>query len=143
MADAASEPRRRRRRLARQGARAARLPGPGRASRARAGLHARVPGPRSGRARPPDRGMRVVSVNVGLPREVAWRGKTVTTAIFKEPVAGRVALRSLNLDGDRQADPTVHGGRGKAAHAYPRRHYRHWRAALRETLLPYGAFGWN
>jgi len=54
--------------------------------------------------------MRVVSVNVGLPRAVAWRGKTVTTAIFKEPVAGRVALRSLNLDGDRQADLTVHGG---------------------------------
>ena len=58
--------------------------------------------------------MRVVSVNVGLPREVAWRGKTVMTAIFKEPVAGRVALRSLNLDGDRQADLAVHGGREKA-----------------------------
>jgi MOSC domain-containing protein YiiM len=55
--------------------------------------------------------MRVVSVNVGLPRAVAWRGKTVTTAIFKAPIAGRVALRSLNLDGDRQADLAVHGGR--------------------------------
>src|SRR3989475_13033606 len=89
----------------------------------------KVPGPRSGRARAPDREgvMRIVSVNVGLPRAVTWRGKTVTTAIFKEPIAGRVALRSLNLDGDRQADLTVHGGRGKAVYAYPVGDYRHWR----------------
>ena len=87
--------------------------------------------------------MRVVSVNVGLPREVAWRGKTVTTAIFKEPVAGRVALRSLNLDGDRQADLTVHGGREKAVYVYPVEHYRHWRTELVDGALPYGAFGEN
>ena len=87
--------------------------------------------------------MRVVSVNVGLPRAVAWRGKTVTTAIFKEPVAGRVALRSLNLDGDRQADLTVHGGREKAVYAYPVEHYRHWRTELADAALPYGAFGEN
>lgn len=52
----------------------------------------------------------VLSVNVGLPRAVAWKGRTVVTGIFKEPVAGRVAIRRLNLEGDRQADLTVHGG---------------------------------
>ncbi len=87
--------------------------------------------------------MRIVSVNVGLPRAVTWRGKTVTTAIFKEPVAGRVALRSLNLDGDRQADLTVHGGREKAVYAYPVEHYRYWRTELADAALPYGAFGEN
>ena len=54
--------------------------------------------------------MRVVSVNTGLPREVVWQGRNVTTGIFKQPVEGRVALRRLNLDGDRQADLSVHGG---------------------------------
>ncbi len=54
--------------------------------------------------------MKIVSLNVGMPREVPWHGRSVTTGIFKEPVAGRVALRKLNLDGDRQADLTVHGG---------------------------------
>ena len=87
--------------------------------------------------------MRVVSVNVGLPRAVAWRGKTVTTAIFKEPVAGRVALRSLNLDGDRQADLTVHGGLEKAVYAYPVEHYPYWRTELADAALAYGAFGEN
>jgi len=87
--------------------------------------------------------MRIVSVNVGLPRAVTWRGKTVTTAIFKEPIAGRVALRSLNLDGDRQADLTVHGGREKAVYAYPVEHYRYWRTELADAALPYGAFGEN
>jgi len=82
-------------------------------------------------------------VNVGLPRAVTWRGKTVTTAIFKEPIAGRVALRSLNLDGDRQADLTVHGGREKAVYAYPVEHYRYWRTELADAALPYGAFGEN
>ena len=87
--------------------------------------------------------MRVVSVNIGLPREIEWQGKLVTTAIFKEPVAGRVALRSLNLDGDRQADLSVHGGREKAVYAYPVEHYRQWRAELADGALPYGAFGEN
>ena len=62
-------------------------------------------------------------MNVGLPRQVTWRGRVITTAIFKEPVAGRVAVRALNLDGDRQADLTVHGGREKAVYAYPAEHY--------------------
>ncbi len=72
---------------------------------------------------PQSAAMAVVSVNVGLPRVVEWRGKAVSTGIFKEPVAGRVAVRRLNLDGDRQADLSVHGGRDKAIYAYPSEHY--------------------
>jgi MOSC domain-containing protein YiiM len=85
---------------------------------------------------------RVVSVNVGLPRTVRWNGRTVTTGIFKEPVAGRVAVRRLNLDGDRQADLSVHGGAEKAVYAYPFEHYAYWRAQLGEAL-PFGVFGEN
>jgi len=66
--------------------------------------------------------MKIVSVNVGLPREVMWRGRPVLTGIFKEPVKGRVRLRFLNLDGDQQA-VTVHGGAEKAVYAYPSEHY--------------------
>jgi MOSC domain-containing protein YiiM len=86
--------------------------------------------------------MRVVSVNVGLPRTVRWKGRDVTTGIFKEPVEGRVPLRRLNLDGDRQADLSVHGGAGKAVYAYPLSHYAVWREELGEEL-PFGAFGEN
>jgi MOSC domain-containing protein YiiM len=86
--------------------------------------------------------MRVVSVNVGLPRSVRWKGRGVTTGIFKEPVKDRVSLRRLNLDGDRQADLSVHGGAAKAVYAYPLEHYAFWRKELREQLL-FGAFGEN
>jgi MOSC domain-containing protein YiiM len=85
---------------------------------------------------------RVVSVNVGLPRTVRWKGRDVTTGIFKEPVAGRIAVRRLNLDGDRQADLSVHGGAEKAVYAYPLEHYAYWREQLEEEL-PFGAFGEN
>jgi MOSC domain-containing protein YiiM len=85
---------------------------------------------------------RVVSVNVGVPRTVRWKGRDVTTGIFKEPVEGRIALRRLNLDGDRQADLSVHGGAAKAAYAYPLEHYPFWREELGENL-PFGAFGEN
>jgi len=67
--------------------------------------------------------MKILSVNVGLPREVTWQGKLVTTGIFKEPVKGPVMLRTLNLDGDQQADLTVHGGVSKAVYVYPSEHY--------------------
>jgi MOSC domain-containing protein YiiM len=87
--------------------------------------------------------MKVVSVNVGLPREVMWHGRAVTTGIFKEPVAGRVALRTLNLDGDGQADLTVHGGEYKAAYCYPTEHYEYWRKELPGRDLPMGMFGEN
>ena len=87
--------------------------------------------------------MKLVSVNVGLPREVTHKGKTVTTGIFKEPVAGRIQVRSLNLDGDRQADLSVHGGPSKAIYAYPSEHYAYWRQELPGMDLPWGMFGEN
>src|SRR5439155_16677248 len=86
--------------------------------------------------------MRIVSLNVGLPREVKWHDRSVETGIFKEPVAGRVALRTLNLDGDRQADLTVHGGENKAVYCYPVEHYEYWRNELGREL-PVGMFGEN
>jgi MOSC domain-containing protein YiiM len=87
--------------------------------------------------------MKVVSVNTGLPREVIWHGISVTTGIFKEPVQGRVALRTLNLDGDRQADLTVHGGAYKAVYCYPLAHYDYWRKELPGRDLPVAIFGEN
>ena len=87
--------------------------------------------------------MKLVSVNVGLPREVKWHGRMVTTAIFKEPVAGRVALHKLNLDGDRQADLTVHGGEHKAVYCYSLAHYDYWKRELPGQELPRGMFGEN
>ena len=86
--------------------------------------------------------MRVISVNVGLPREVVWQGKPVLTGIFKEPVAAHVPLRRLNLDGDAQADLSVHGGPDKAVYAYPFEHYGDWQTQLGRDL-PHGAFGEN
>jgi len=86
---------------------------------------------------------RVISVNVGQPREVLWRGRTVTTGIFKEPVQGRVAVRSLNLNGDKQADLSVHGGLDKAVYAYPAEHYSYWQKELPGMQLPWGIFGEN
>jgi MOSC domain-containing protein YiiM len=87
--------------------------------------------------------MRIVAVNVGLPREVVWKGITVRTAIFKEPVAGTVGIRKLNLAGDQQADLTVHGGSEKAVYAYPAEHYEYWRKQLPDVVLSWGAFGEN
>ncbi len=87
--------------------------------------------------------MKLVSVNTGLPREVEWHGRVVTTAIYKAPVAGRVALRKLNLDGDRQADLTVHGGEHKAVYCYSLAHYGYWTRELPGRELPMGMFGEN
>lgn len=72
-----------------------------------------------------------------------WQGRTVSTGIFKKPVAGRVMMRTLNLDGDRQSDLSVHGGPFKAVYAYPSEHYDYWRAELPEIELPWGMFGEN
>src|SRR6516164_5659402 len=87
--------------------------------------------------------MRVVSVNCGLPREVQRRGRTVTTGIYKQPVVGRVALRKLNLEGDGQADLTVHGGEAKAVYCYPLAHYDYWKANFPDRSFPIGMFGEN
>jgi MOSC domain-containing protein YiiM len=89
--------------------------------------------------------IKVLSVNVALPREVLFNGEVVRTAIFKEPINGtsRIALRRLNLDGDRQADLTVHGRPDKAVYAYPLKHYQYWRYQLPAPNLSYGTFGEN
>jgi MOSC domain-containing protein YiiM len=86
--------------------------------------------------------MNIVSLNVGMPREVKWHGRSVETGIFKEPVARRVALHTLNLDGDGQADLTVHGGEYKAVYCYPVEHYAYWKKELGREL-PKGMFGEN
>ena len=87
--------------------------------------------------------MKAVSINVGLPREIETRGEIVLTSIFKTPVSGRVRVRQMNLDGDRQSDLTVHGGASKAVYVYPSEHYAFWRKELPKAELPWGAFGEN
>ena len=87
--------------------------------------------------------MKLISVNCGLPRRVTWHGQAVTTWIYKNPVEGRVALRTMNLDGDRQSDLSVHGGIAKAVYCYPIAHYDYWRAQLPGRELPMGIFGEN
>jgi MOSC domain-containing protein YiiM len=87
--------------------------------------------------------MELISLNVGLPRIVLRDDEPVSTGIFKEPVAGPVILRSLNLDGDRQADLSVHGGPSKAVYVYPSEHYDYWKQELPELDLPWGMFGEN
>ena len=87
--------------------------------------------------------MQLVSVNVGLPREVAWHGRMVRTSIWKDPVEGLVHVSSLNLKGDQQSDLSVHGGPEKAVYAYPSEHYEYWRRELQATDLVWGAFGEN
>ena len=86
--------------------------------------------------------MQVISVNVAFPREIEIKGRKVSTGIFKSAVSGVVRVRTLNLDGDRQADLTVHGGIDKAVYLYPSEHYPFWRREL-EMALSWGAFGEN
>jgi len=87
--------------------------------------------------------MNVVSLCVGLPREVEWHGRTVLTSIFKTPVNRRLRVTSLNFEGDKQSDLSVHGGVDKAVYAYPSEHYEYWRRELPLADLPWGAFGEN
>src|ERR1700683_1728948 len=87
--------------------------------------------------------MKLISLNVARPRLVVYQGTTINTGIFKQPVSGPVQLRTLNLDGDRQADLTVHGGPYKAVYAYPSEHYDYWRQQLPGFDLPWGMFGEN
>jgi MOSC domain-containing protein YiiM len=88
-------------------------------------------------------GLKILSLNVGLPRQVRFQDELVTTGIFKDPVRGLVKLRKLNLEGDKQADLTVHGGVDKAVYAYAGEHYSYWRQELPGKLLPWGMFGEN
>jgi len=87
--------------------------------------------------------MNVLSINVGVPREVEWRGEIVRTSIFKDPIAGTVRVNRLNLEGDQQSDLTVHGGVDKAVYVYPSEHYEFWRQQFPGFELPWGAFGEN
>jgi len=87
--------------------------------------------------------MKLLSVNVGLPREVEWNGKIIRTSIFKAPVSGRVRVAKLNLEGDQQSDLSVHGGIDKAVYAYPSEHYPFWRRELPGMDLAWGVFGEN
>lgn len=87
--------------------------------------------------------MKLVSVNVGLPREVDWHGRPVRTSIWKTPVQGRVHVGTLNLDGDRQSDLSVHGGVDKAVYVYPEEHYQFWKSELPDAELSPGMFGEN
>jgi ferredoxin-NADP reductase/MOSC domain-containing protein YiiM/ferredoxin len=86
---------------------------------------------------------RLVSVNIGLPRDINWRGKTVHTGIWKRPVPGRVIVRKLNIDGDGQGDLGGHGGVNRAVMVYQLESYRYWERELSRTNSSYGQFGEN
>ena len=87
--------------------------------------------------------MKILSVNVGGPREVEWKGKLIRTSIFKSPQNGSVKVFKLNLEGDKQSDLTVHGGVDKAVYAYPSEHYSFWRKEFPDLDITWGAFGEN
>lgn len=86
---------------------------------------------------------RLVSVNVGLPREVEHAGRRVRTGIFKQAVSGPVRVHRANLEGDAQADPGNHGGDDKAAYAFAQEQYAHWQEVLGREPMPPGQFGEN
>ena len=87
--------------------------------------------------------MKIISINAGLPRETIHEGRMIRTGIFKTPITGRVRVNALNIEGDQQADLTVHGGASKAVYAYPAEHYEFWRRELPEVEFPWGSFGEN
>ena len=87
--------------------------------------------------------MKLISVCVGRPQQTTWQGRSIRTSIWKSPVEGRVRVATLNVEGDEQADPSVHGGPDKAVYVYPLEHYAYWREQLPGVELPCGAFGEN
>jgi MOSC domain-containing protein YiiM len=87
--------------------------------------------------------LKLISLNVAYPRLMLYKGQSISTGIFKAPVSGAVTLRTLNLDGDRQSDLSVHGGPYKAVYGYPSEHYEFWQQELPEAKLSWGAFGEN
>src|SRR5208283_1366051 len=86
---------------------------------------------------------RLLSVNVGRPREIAWRGKTVYTSVWKEPVEGRRPVRRLNIDGDAQGDLKGHGGEHRAVFVYQMDSYRYWQRERKRSDSTFGQFGEN
>ena len=86
---------------------------------------------------------RLLSVNVGLPRDIEWQGKTVHTAVWKAPIQGRRVARQLNIDGDGQGDLAGHGGEHRAVFVYQIRSYRYWQNQLGRNDFTYGQFGEN
>lgn len=86
---------------------------------------------------------RLLSVNVGLPRDTGWKGRTVRTAIWKNPVAGRCRVSRLNLEGDGQGDLAGHGGEQRAVFVYQIESYRYWQQQLERADFVYGQFGEN
>jgi MOSC domain-containing protein YiiM len=86
---------------------------------------------------------KLISINVSLPKEVDFEGQKVITGIFKGPIEGRIILKTPNLDGDKQADLTVHGGPDKAVYAYSIEHYEFWRKVYPDIKMPNGMFGEN
>src|SRR3954452_5490803 len=86
---------------------------------------------------------RLLSVNVGLPRDISWQGRTVHTGIWKTPVGGRCQVGRLNLDGDGQGDLAGHGGEHRAVFVYQIESYRYWQEHLRRTDFVHGQFGEN
>lgn len=87
--------------------------------------------------------MKIVSVNVGQPRIIEYNNEPLATAIFKEPIATRVAVNNLTIIGDAQVDRRFHGGTNKAVYAYPSEHYEFWQAEFPAMELPFGIFGEN
>jgi MOSC domain-containing protein YiiM len=87
--------------------------------------------------------LKLLSINVGKPREVEWHGRIIRTSIFKSPVLGPLRVAALNLEGDEQSDLTVHGGIHKAVYVYPSEQYRFWSEEIPGLDLPWGAFGEN
>src|SRR5262249_38954650 len=86
---------------------------------------------------------RLLSVNVGLPRDIVWKGRTVHTAIWKNPVPGRCRVGRLNIEGDGQGDLAAHGGEQRAVFVYQIESYNYWQEQLNRTDLAYGQFGEN
>jgi MOSC domain-containing protein YiiM len=87
--------------------------------------------------------MKILSVNVGRPRQIVSNGKSITTGIFKTPIHKRIKVSKLNIEGDGQADLSVHGGLNKAVYGYPSEHYDYWRREFPSMELPWGMFGEN
>lgn len=87
--------------------------------------------------------MKLLSLNVGQPKIVNWKGKEVETSIFKHPVEGRKAVSLLNIEGDKQADLRYHGGRDKAIYAYDKAHYDAWEKHIERKKWSFGLFGEN